>query len=395
MLDDSVVAIARIPLARAPLRILLAPIVLAVVGLGIGVVGWLVAAGDVVRWSALALAAAAVAGAVLLGMRMLSVGLEVEVSTLRVRRLGADLRFTLVRGAVTRIPLSGEGAARVRQRLGPFGWGAGSATLRGEERIHTVRLAPTRSLILVPTDAGRVAIAAASEEQLIAALGAAARVQQRLDQVAARARSLPIDRLVEEPPPVVAPLPPVPDHGRVLTGIERVQLEQRLAAERAAAIAAAEAERQLAAEEAARAAAEAEQRAAMAALVTPERPARAQRPTLRRPMLQRPKFRRPAITRPRLALPELGHLPQEAAARYLVVVVPLLLATVVWAYATVSGRLDLAEDEARLVGLTLALVGPAAAIGALVARTWFPRLLGLVAVSSVCALVLAGRALLA
>jgi hypothetical protein len=133
----------------------------------------------------------------------------------------------------------------------------------------------------------------------------------------------------------------------------------------------------------------------MAALVTPERPARVSRPTLKRPTLKRPTFRRPAITRPRLALPELGHLPQEAAARYLVVVVPLLLATVVWAYATVSGRLDLADDEARLVGLTLALVGPAAAIGALVARTWFPRLLGLVAVSAVCALVLAGRALLA
>jgi hypothetical protein len=83
------------------------------------------------------------------------------------------------------------------------------------------------------------------------------------------------------------------------------------------------------------------------------------------------------------------------AAGYLVAVVPLLLATVVWAYASVSGRLDLPEGEARLVGLTLALVGPAAALGALVARAWFPRLLGVVAVTSICALVLAGRALLA
>lgn len=391
MLDESVVAIARIPLARAPFRVLLAPIVLAVMGVGIAVGGWLMPVGDVVRWAALALGAVVVAGAALTAARMLWVGLEVEVSTLRVRRLGADLRFTLVRGAVTRIPLSGEGAARVRQRLGPFGWGAGSATLRGEETIHTVRLAPTPSLILVPTDAGRVAIAAASEEQLIAALGAAARVQQRLDQVAARARSLPIDHLVEEPPPpVAAPPPPAPDTGRVLTGIERVQLEQRLAAERAAAIAAAEAERRRAEEDASRAAAEAEQRAAMAALVPVERPAR-----LRRTSFPRPTFRRPAIARPRLALPEVGRLPQEAAARYLVAVVPLLLATVVWAYATVSGRLVLADGDARLVGLSLALVGPAAAIGALAARAWFPRLLGLVAVSAVCALVLVGRALLA
>jgi hypothetical protein len=47
------------------------------------------------------------------------------------------------------------------------------------------------------------------------------------------------------------------------------------------------------------------------------------------------------------------------------------------------------------VALTLALAGPAAGLGALVARAWFPRLLGLVAVTSVCALILAGRALLA
>ena len=53
MLDDSVVAIARIPLARAPFRVLLAPIVLAVVGVGIGVGGWLVPAGEIVRWVAL------------------------------------------------------------------------------------------------------------------------------------------------------------------------------------------------------------------------------------------------------------------------------------------------------------------------------------------------------
>jgi hypothetical protein len=92
-------------------------------------------------------------------------------------------------------------------------------------------------------------------------------------------------------------------------------------------------------------------------------------------------------------VPRLGALPQEVAGRYLLVVVPLLAATVVWAYATVSGRLSLPEDEARLVGLSLALAGPGAALGALLARAWFPRLLGLVTVTAVCALVLAGRAL--
>ena len=57
MLDESVVAIARIPLARAPFRVLLAPIVLAVMGVGIAVGGWLMPVGDVVRWAALALGA--------------------------------------------------------------------------------------------------------------------------------------------------------------------------------------------------------------------------------------------------------------------------------------------------------------------------------------------------
>jgi hypothetical protein len=390
MTDDSVVAIARIPLARAPLRVLLGPLALVVAGALVAALGWLTLAPELARLAALAAGVAVVASAVVLAARTLSVGLEVEVSTLRVRRLGADLRFQLVRGAVTRVPLSGDGAARLRQRLGPFGWGAGRARLRGDETITTVRLAPTRSLILVPTDAGRVGIAPASEEQLIAALGAAARVQQRLDQVAARARAVPLDRLVETPR-VVAPAPPTPEPGRALTGIERVQLEQRLAAERAAALAAAEAERRQASEDAvARAAAEAEGRAMRAAGASVERPAR-----IRRPSFTRPSLRRPAVPRPRIALPALGRLPQEAAARYLVAVIPLLLATVVWAYASVSGRLTLTDDEARLVGLTLALVGPAAALGALAARAWFPRLLGLVAVSSVCALVLAGRALLA
>ena len=54
----------------------------------------------------------------------------------------------------------------------------------------------------------------------------------------------------------------------------------------------------------------------------------------------------------------------------------MLLATVVWAYATVSGGLDLPDDRARLVGLTLFLAGPGAALGALLARAWFPKLLG-------------------
>jgi hypothetical protein len=376
MTDEAVVAIARIPLARSATRMLAAPgLLLLAAGLAAGA-GWIV--------SGLAGLGLMVAGGLLavlalyLAAMVLSVRLEVEVSTLRVRRLGADQRFQLVRGAVTRVPLSGEGAAKLQARFGALGWGIGPARLRGEERIHLVRLAPTRSLILIPTDAGRVGIAPASEEQLIGALSAAARVQQRLDQVAARARSVPVARLVEEAPRPAPPPSREPEPGRVLTGIERVMLEERLAAERAAALAAAETERRRAEEEAAR-------RAAMEALRPPpaEVPAR---PPRRMPSI--------ALPRPRIALPSRGPVPRASLLRYAVAALPLLAAFGVWVAASLLGRMQLDEAEARLVGWTLALTGPGAALGALMARAWFPRLLGLVSLAALCCVVLVGRALL-
>lgn len=377
MSDEAVVAIARIPLARSAPRMLAAPAALLVAGVLAAGAGWavsglggigLMVAGGVLAVLALYLAAV-----------VLSVRLEVEVSTLRVRRLGTDQRFQLVRGAVTRVPLSGEGAARLQARFGALGWGIGPARLRGEERIHLVRLAPTRSLILIPTDAGRVGIAPASEEQLIAALSAAARVQQRLDQVAARARSVPVARLVEEVPRPVAPAPPrEPEPGRMLTGIERVMLEERLAAERAAALAAAETERRRAEEEAAR-------RAAMAAIQPPPaiEPARPPR-----------RMRHVRLPRPRIALPSRGAIGRPALLRYAVAALPLLAAFGVWAAASLMGRMQLDEPQSRLVAWTLALTGPGAALGALMARAWFPRLLGLVSLAALCCLVLVGRGLL-
>lgn len=368
MTDEAVVAIARIPLARSAMRMLGAPAVLLLAGLLAAGAGWVVSGlagiGLMLAGGLLALLALYLAAVVL------SVRLDVEVSTLRLRRLGADQRFQLVRGAVTRVPLSGEGAARLRARFGAFGWGIGPARLRGDERIQLVRLAPTASLILVPTDAGRVGIAPASEEQLIAALGAAARVQQRLDQVAARARSMPLARLVEEPPRP-APPPREPEPGRVLTGIERVMLEERLAAERAAALAAAETERRRAEEEAAR-------RAAIEAL----------QPTTTVEAAPRRDRRMP-----RIGLPSAGGIPRASLLRYALAAAPLLAAFALWAVATVLGRIP-DEPDARLVAWALALTGPGAALGALAARAWFPRLLGLVSVAALCCVVLVGRALL-
>src|ERR687897_318277 len=111
-------------------------------------------------------------------------------------------------------------------------------------------------MILVPTDHGRVGVAPASEQQLLRALAAAARIQQRLDEVAERARGFVLPErsvqaavAVEREPEAGGADPPQATASagqRLLTGIERTLIEERLAAERAAALRAAEAERQAA-----------------------------------------------------------------------------------------------------------------------------------------------------
>jgi hypothetical protein len=387
MTDDAVVAIARIPLARSARRMGAVPAALVLAGVLAAIAGWFVGG-----WAGIGLAVAGALVGVLaayLAVVIFSLRLEVEVSALRLHGVRRDQRFTLVRGAVTRVPLAGDGAARLQPRFGALGWGVGPARLRGEERIQLVRLAPTRSMILVPTDGGRVGVAPASEEQLIAALAAAARVQQRLDQVAARARPMPVDHLVEAEPRAPAPIPVREmEPGRVLTGIERVLLEERLAAERAAALAAAEAERRRAEEQAAAALAAAEAADAVAAAqALPPGPQAGSGTVGARPAWAR-------VPRPRVSLPARRELPRERLVQYATMALPAFAALVLWMTATVSGRLDLPESESRLAAASLALVGPAGAIGALAARAWFPRITWVVIVASLCSLVLIGRALL-
>jgi hypothetical protein len=160
----------------------------------------------------------------------------------------------------------------------------------------------------------------------------------------------------------------------VLTGIERAVLEERLAAERAAALAAAEAEleRTLTMD------AEMPQGQAAASAVVAPSPRRARRRT---------RWQRPTWV--------VGGAPSAARAMpFLAATVPLLGAVAIWGAAAVVGRLDLGDAELRPVSLALLATGPLAAIGALAARAWFPRLFGLVVVSSLAALLLVGRALL-
>ncbi|HEY7525541.1 MAG TPA: hypothetical protein VIA82_01730 [Candidatus Limnocylindria bacterium] len=378
------VSIAPVPLARSGRRLAVVPAILLLAG-GVAAVAGL-QRGD--AWGlALAAAGALVAALSLaLWLILLSVRLEVEVATLRVRRLGGERRYTLARGPVTRVPLRGPEAARLRPSFGALGWGLGRARLRGDETIELVRMAPTDTMILVPTDRGRVGIAPAVEAQLLEALAAAARIQQRLDEVAERAR-VASARAPLPPAPAAPPEPEPGDgaHDRILTGIERAILEERLAAQRAAALQAAEAER--------RAAADA---ARMAALTTADHagqpiPAADQLPTAR-PSASPPAVRVPS-PRVRVERPSL-EISGERLRDFAVLVVPVLAALAIWTAAAAQHRLDLPAAQLRPVAAALLASGPAAALAGIVARVWYPRLLGLVTVTSLLGVGLVARALL-
>ena len=169
---------------------------------------------------------------------LLSVRLDVEEAAVRVSWLGGEPVYVLSPGPVTRVRLRGANASQLasakrRVRLEPR-----PGRLRGEEQIEIVRLAPTATAILVPTERGRLAIAPAREEDLLDALSRAARARQQLEALAPEAGE-PVETGAEAIAPPVADAPPavaaveVPQ--RPLTGIERALLEEQLAQERAAA----------------------------------------------------------------------------------------------------------------------------------------------------------------
>jgi hypothetical protein len=384
--------IARIRLARSLPRMLAWPAVLLLLAAG------LVASASLRGTSAspalLAAAASAVVVAVAWSAWLFSIRLEVEESEIRVSWIGGERRYTLVPGPVTRVRFRGENSSRLRVRTGFLGYGLGPARLREEEQIHVVRLAPAPTAILVPTDRGRLAIVAARDDELLDALSRAARARQRLDDLA-RAPAPPsvappglsevaeVEAPSDEPPAMVEAIdqPEV----RPMTGIERALYESRLADERAALDAASatalEAERLDEKRSAAVAGAEPEASdaqvpeavgaiAAMRAIEVDE-PAAAQE--------ERPR---------RIGT---GRLDPSRA----IVVVPILASLVVWGVGAASGRApDPATDVGRLTAIALVMAGPASAVGAMVARVAWPRLVGVVVAGGIAASVLIGRSLL-
>ena len=336
---------------------------------------------------------AALAGSYLAAL-VSSYRLMVEPGALNLRWLGGERRYRLVRGPVTRVVVRGRGAAALHPRFGALGWAVGPAMLRGNESIELIRLSVRPALILVPTERGRLGIAPAVENELFAALTHAVRLQERLDQIASL-RGLPatvpmlpaaVPMLTAAPAPALAPAPApalaAPPAPRVLTGIERALIEQRLGAERAAALASAHpgevAPAPAAVPEPALASVAAAAPAEMSsiAIVAP----RATRP--REPA----RGRRPAW----LTVP--GSSSVVAA---MLITLPLVGTGVAWIAVTVTGRPALPVDETRLLLVALALVGPVGAIAGLIARTWYPRLSALVLASALAALAILTRTILA
>ena len=366
--------ITAVRLARDRVRLFVAPAAFVLLAAG-AVAGGLLARGPagilLIALGGLAALVAAYLAALVSSYRLL-----VEPGQLKLHWLGGERRYRLIRGQVTRVVVSGRGGAELHPRFGALGWAVGPAVLRGEEPIELIRLSSRPPLILAPTDRGRLAIAAAVESELLAAMTHAVRLQERLDEVAARRVA---------PAPVAPTRPAVPVAPRVLTGIERTLIEQRLTAERAAAQAAAEAERAGAAAEvvAERAPAPVIEAAATEAAVPAEKGVRAPRVRRRR---ERARRQRPAW----LSVP--GPATVVAA---LPIALPLIGAGMAWIAVTVTGRPALPDVEARLLLTGLALVGPLGALGALLARNWYPRLGVLVTASSLAALAMLTRTILA
>lgn len=370
--------ISLVRLARDRVRLFGVPVVLLLLAAGAAAGGLLLGGPAGISLAALG-AVAALAGIYLVAL-VSSYRLLVEPGGLRLRWLGGEHRYRLVRGQVTRVAVAGQGTAVLHPRFGALGWAVGPALLRGEEPIELIRLSLRPALIVVPTDRGRLAIAAAVESDLLAALAHAVRLQERVDEVAAR-------RAVPSPAAGAPPQPPAP---RVLTGIERTLIEQRLAAERAAALAAAQAGQPApAATLTAEALPETVPEAVAAPIVAqPPTPAvhavdAAPRVARRR---ERARWERPAW----LAVP--GPASVVAA---LPIALPLVGAGIAWITVTLTERPVLPADESRLLLAALVLAGPVGALGGFIARTWYPRLGGLVAASAIAALALLTRTILA
>jgi hypothetical protein len=388
-------AIDRVRLARSLPRLLAAPLLAIALGAALAATGVVLIGGT----PGLAAAGGGIALAVLgvLGAAVpLSVRVDIEESIVRVRWLFGRRVYLLTPGSLTRIHLHGEGATPLRSGF-RFGWALGPAVLRNVEEIHVVRLAPTETVILIPTARGRLGIATSDEQHLIAALTRAAHARARAQEAVEAAPPPPEPEPEPSAPPLVEGFDP-----RLLTGIERSLYQESLARQAAEARAAAvptppvraEPEPTTAIEPSPDAISSAEPRRIF------RRPSWARR-RASEASLDMPVMPPPAATG--VALPSRRGVPARVRAlplrrpkpSWLLPLLPLVAAGGAWAAGAYLGRMpELGSDSARLTALALVLAGPGSTIGALMARTWWPRTVGVVVTGGLAASVFIGRALL-
>jgi hypothetical protein len=302
----------------------------------------------------------AVAGGILavegtyLGIRQLTIRLEVEPGIVRLRGLGVSKRYRLdPHGSLARIRTETAGEHWLRSGRGLLlGYGAGQATLTGGEVVDLVRLAPGPAVILIPTDRGRLGVVPADEAELVDAILAAVR------------EAPPLAPAVE-----AAPAPVVPAVPSTMSGIDRTEREDRLLGERSAAAAGAAAERA----------------AATMAVSVASLPKGADRSL---PRVVRPRVAPPP--RRRLSAAETGRpswylSPGELTA----VALPTLAAIVTWVVVRAVGPTTLPVD---VLVATVVLAGPFSSVAAYMTIPRWPRLAGLTSASAIAALLLVLRA---
>lgn len=357
-MSDRVPPIARIRLSRSLPRLLFLPLLGLLAGLA-AIAGGMLLVPGITGLVVAGLGGVVILGALIGALVLLSVRLDIEEAAVCLAWLGGERIYPLSPGPVTRVRLRGDDASRLRAAPRLLPWQLGAGRLRGEEDVEVVRLAPTATAILVPTERGRLAIAAADEKGLLDALSRAARARQRLEDLSREAP--PVDEPMPSPQVEVAPA--------LMTGIQRAVFEERIAQEREAAMGAAETERLAAA-----ATAQAAEPTASAALDAVEAEPQRQR-------------RRRSFPRPRFALrpgPSLALL-----------VLPLVGAGAAWGLAVLLDRMpEPGSDLGRLTSLALVLAGPATTVGAIMARVYWPRLVAVVVAGGLATAVFVGRALL-
>jgi hypothetical protein len=367
-----------------------------------------------------------------LGVRIRSLRLAVEPDYLHLTGIRVDRRYHLAPGNLARVA---SGAVTRPRRPGSLGRAVGRASLRTTgESVELIQLANTPSVILVPTERGRLALAPAAEEELLEALKKAARTRDERPAAAPTAPAAPAPTTlatataataaaVLPPPPVPAVPPPVPEvRTRPLTGIERMELEERMAVERRAAITGARRE-QAAASLTATAAALTPPGGQAAtfphvppappppvpvapALAVPAVPALAPTPaatvtatavTATAPAIPAPTPRRGiprALPRRRPLRPMARRVGRPLiGSEAVMMAAPIVGAAVVWALAVFAGSRP-AESGMDPIGAALLLCGPIALLAIFLARSRWPRLAGLTSVAAMIALALVVRALI-